>query len=287
MRQKRAKAYRKLMALYSMSFGFRQPYQVLIDSEMCKMAISQNIDFVKQLGIVLQGMVKPMITQCCIHELYLQGKAQQPAVDLAKMFERRKCNHKEAIAGDDCVSSVIGDTNKHRYVVATQSQPLRVKLRSIPGVPILHVNRSVMILEPPSDTTLRAKALVESEALNPSTSEAAKLKAAAPAPPEPPKKRKGPKGPNPLSVKKKKKVADQQPATKSKDKDKGKAKATPKVIQSPAETNAVVGEKRKRGNDDEPVDGGREEKDAHSGRKRRRKRKGTTAAEPSDPPSIS
>ena len=29
MRQKRAKAYRKLMSLYSMSFGFRQPYQVL------------------------------------------------------------------------------------------------------------------------------------------------------------------------------------------------------------------------------------------------------------------
>ena len=29
MRQKRAKAYRKLMALYSTSFGFRQPYQVL------------------------------------------------------------------------------------------------------------------------------------------------------------------------------------------------------------------------------------------------------------------
>ena len=29
MRQKRAKAYRKLMNLYSISFGFRQPYQVL------------------------------------------------------------------------------------------------------------------------------------------------------------------------------------------------------------------------------------------------------------------
>jgi len=29
MRQKRAKAYRKLMTLYSISFGFRQPYQVL------------------------------------------------------------------------------------------------------------------------------------------------------------------------------------------------------------------------------------------------------------------
>jgi len=34
MRQKRAKAYRKLMALYSMSFGFRQPYQVLGASQL-------------------------------------------------------------------------------------------------------------------------------------------------------------------------------------------------------------------------------------------------------------
>jgi hypothetical protein len=33
MRHKRAKAYRKLMALYSMTFGFRQPYQILGDFE--------------------------------------------------------------------------------------------------------------------------------------------------------------------------------------------------------------------------------------------------------------
>jgi U3 small nucleolar RNA-associated protein 23 len=42
-------------------------------------------------------------------------------------------------------------------VVATQSHPLRVGLRAIPGVPIVHVNRSVMILEPASDATLNAK----------------------------------------------------------------------------------------------------------------------------------
>jgi hypothetical protein len=29
MRQKRAKAYKKLMAMYELSFGFRQPYQVI------------------------------------------------------------------------------------------------------------------------------------------------------------------------------------------------------------------------------------------------------------------
>ncbi|KAI0735249.1 Fcf1-domain-containing protein, partial [Earliella scabrosa] len=203
MRQKRAKAYRKLMSLYSMSFGFRQPYQVLVDSHMCTDAVAHKTELAKQLGVVLQGTVKPMITQCCIHELYLQWKTHQPAIDLAKTFERRKCNHREAIPGDDCVASVIGETNKHRYVVATQSQELRQKLRAIPAVPIVHMNRSVMILEPPSDATLRAKALAEEQALHPTAPEAAKLPTAAPSEP-PKKKKKGPKGPNPLSVKKKK-----------------------------------------------------------------------------------
>lgn len=115
-----------------------------------------------------------MITQCCIHELYLQGKSRQNAVDLAKTFERRRCNHREPIPGDDCLKSVVGafstidiscivkiafvgDTNKHRYVIASQSQPLRSKLRSIPAVPLVHINRAVMVLEPPSDTTLASK----------------------------------------------------------------------------------------------------------------------------------
>jgi U3 small nucleolar RNA-associated protein 23 len=144
-----------------------------------------------------------VITQCCIHELYLKGKSHQPAVDLAKSFERRKCNHKEAIPGDECIAAVVGESNKHRYVVATQSHPLRVSLRAVPGVPIVHVNRAVMILEPASDATLRAKDRSEQDALAPSTSERDILNAATPQVEHVPKKKRGPKGPNPLSVKKK------------------------------------------------------------------------------------
>ncbi|KAF4623860.1 hypothetical protein D9613_001957 [Agrocybe pediades] len=144
-----------------------------------------------------------VITQCCIHELYLQGKAQQPAVDLAKNFERRKCNHREPIPGDECLESVIGDKNKHRYVVATQSHPLRIKLRLIQATPIVHINRSVIVLEPPSDVTLKAKEAAEAQKLNATT--APDLVLVGPSAPEERKvKRKGPKGPNPLSVKKKK-----------------------------------------------------------------------------------
>lgn len=100
----------------------------IVDSEMCQIAIDAKLDLIKQFSTVLQGNVKPsessrmpaisfakrltsvfsVITQCCMHELYLQGKARQPAVDLAKTFERRKCNHREAIPGDECLSGVVG-----------------------------------------------------------------------------------------------------------------------------------------------------------------------------------
>jgi len=192
-----------------------------------------------------------VITQCCIHELYLQGKEQQPAVDLAKTFERRKCNHREAIPGDDCLASVVGDTNKHRYVIATQSQELRSKLRSIPAVPVVHINRSVMILEPPSKATIDAKESVEEKALHPSAPEIATLPSTAP--PEPPKKkRKGPKGPNPLSVKKKKPKPD---------------------IPTPAETMKQTGEKRKHVDDvgEGTVQSHTTEENGGHKRKRRRK----------------
>jgi U3 small nucleolar RNA-associated protein 23 len=58
MRQKRTKAYKKLMALYSMSFGFRQPYQVLVDSTFCAEVYQHKMDPLKQLSTVLQGDCK-------------------------------------------------------------------------------------------------------------------------------------------------------------------------------------------------------------------------------------
>lgn len=58
MRQKRAKTYKKLMELYSRTFGFRQPYQVLIDASFCTYAVQNKIDIPKQLTAVLQGQQK-------------------------------------------------------------------------------------------------------------------------------------------------------------------------------------------------------------------------------------
>ena len=134
------------------------------------------------------------MTQCCIEALYQLGRSHQPSVDLAKTFERRRCNHREAIAPDECVKDVIGQpfsgatpasyawssrdermvrpadclrigpTNKHRYVLAAQSSVLRQILQSVPGLPSIHFNaRGVLVLSPPSRATLQHKEEVEQE----------------------------------------------------------------------------------------------------------------------------
>ncbi|THU94822.1 hypothetical protein K435DRAFT_819869 [Dendrothele bispora CBS 962.96] len=271
MRQKRAKTYKKLMALYSMSFGFRQPYQVLVDSEICKEVTEHKLEFVKQLGSVLQGEVKPMITQCCIHELYLQQRSNEAAVELAKTFERRKCNHREAIPGDECLKHVVGDTNKHRYVIASQNQPLRTKFRAIPAVPLIHINRSVMVLEPPSDATIRAKNTAEEQSLHSSSLDKAVVSPLTTA--QSPHKKKGPKGPNPLSVKKKKATQPDPPA---KDKDKGSKKAE---IQNSVPSADL---KRRRTEDDDAISGDEgigQTQSERAGPKRKRRRRGKKLAE--------
>jgi rRNA-processing protein FCF1 len=128
------------------------------------------------------NLVKLMITQCSITELYRlqkQGETESRAVDLAKDWERRYCSHKETLPGDRCICEVIGeckvrqavdgsshlfanhsstnagDRNKHRYVLAAGSAGLRAKIRNeVVGVPVVHANdRNVMVMEPMSRLT--------------------------------------------------------------------------------------------------------------------------------------
>ncbi|GAA6063722.1 hypothetical protein JCM10212_001833 [Sporobolomyces blumeae] len=232
MRQKRVKSYRKVMQLYCASFGFREPYQLLVDAAFLQACVQQKLDFFPRLQDVLQGAVKPMITQCCIQALYDAGPEGQDAVDVAKGFERRKCNHFKVRPQDECMMAMAGDSNKNRYVIATQSSDLRSNLRKVPGTPIVYIARSVVLLESPSDQTMNKKKAMETAKLHAPAAELALLSGKPLPPPptsdderadekgsggeheggegEPPakkkKKQRGPKGPNPLSVPKKKKV---------------------------------------------------------------------------------
>lgn len=62
MRLKRAKQYRKAMQQYGLTFGLREPYQVLIDAEMVQDAERCKMDLVKGLERTLCGKVKPSMS---------------------------------------------------------------------------------------------------------------------------------------------------------------------------------------------------------------------------------
>lgn len=209
MRQKRAKSYKKQMNVYLHTFKFREPFQTIVDDELVLTCDKASFNLPKGLTRTIQGELKPMITQCCMQALYLTNN--QPAIDLAKTFERRRCNH----FGDprppaECIESIvdIDGENKHRYVVATQNTKLRRKLRGVPGVPLIFMNRSVMVMEPASDATMRAATLSENAKLTAGLNDTKigyikKDEEGREDQPQKPKK-KGPKEPNPLSIKKRK-----------------------------------------------------------------------------------
>lgn len=72
-------------------------------------------------------------------------------IEKAKDFERRRCGHRpeeypEPLSTVECLGECVGKSNKHRYVVASQDPEVRAKMRGIPGVPLVYISRSVMIV---------------------------------------------------------------------------------------------------------------------------------------------
>lgn len=51
-----------------------------------------------------------VITQCSVEALYKLGKDYQGVTNLAKTFERRRCNHREPIEEHLCIKDVVGES---------------------------------------------------------------------------------------------------------------------------------------------------------------------------------
>lgn len=181
--------------------------------------------------------ISPVITQCSMRHLYTAEPRVPDLIEQAKTYERRRCDHhtlEEPLSTLECLKSVVdpkgSGTNKHRYIVATQSAEVRAALRAVPGVPLIYIHRSVMILEPMASVTENARErnerskfrLMLKDKKQPlkrkrdgeSSAEASKEDAQNGTEVRPDeeevnnkkkKKQRGPKGPNPLSVKKAKK----------------------------------------------------------------------------------
>ena len=60
---------------------------------------------------------------------------------------------------DSLLQMVRADGNAQHFMVATQDAELRAALRKVPGVPLVYFQRVVLIVEPPSDASVRWRAV--------------------------------------------------------------------------------------------------------------------------------
>jgi U3 small nucleolar RNA-associated protein 23 len=180
--------------------------------------------------------VVAVITQCSMRHLYKASAEPGGSylIDKAKNYERRRCGHHpddypEPLSAKDCLASVVdpkdSKTNKNRYVVASQELEVRKHMRGILGVPLVYINRSVMIMEPMAGATVhnrekeegikfraglkRGSGSLKRKREDEDTEGQERTNADVEDPPKKKKKAvRGPKGPNPLAVKKSKKKVD-------------------------------------------------------------------------------
>ncbi|OKL59673.1 hypothetical protein UA08_05123 [Talaromyces atroroseus] len=208
MRAKRSKKYRKLMHQYELTFGFHEPYQVLVDSNFLRAVHQFKMDLIPALERTLQGKVKPLISKCSLAAIMaaqpINPRTNNPFrpqhLPPPTILPLRHCSHNDddtPIDEVECLLSLLcpnQDTmrNKEHYTLATaepvalghddvnsdnpkkrkhaeslleernqKAAALRSGARSVPGVPIIYVKRSVMVLEPLSIPSEKVRLGVE------------------------------------------------------------------------------------------------------------------------------
>merc|ERR1719473_1688571 len=126
--------------------NMKPPYHILMDTNFINFSVQNKLDILRSCMDTLLAKCIPCVTDCVIGELEKFGSKCRLALRLAKdpRFKRLTCCHKGTYA-DDCL---VERVEQHRcYIVATADKDLRKRIRKIPGVPLMHVQRGKFAIE--------------------------------------------------------------------------------------------------------------------------------------------
>eukprot|EP00455_Lapot_gusevi_P040933 TRINITY_DN4689_c0_g3_i1.p1 TRINITY_DN4689_c0_g3~~TRINITY_DN4689_c0_g3_i1.p1 ORF type:complete len:293 (+),score=55.58 TRINITY_DN4689_c0_g3_i1:73-951(+) len=282
----RLKRIRKMLNFYSLMFGFRPPYKVILDYHFIAAALEGHIDLKEQVVKMLQSETKIFVTRCVMNELSQLPKFWLGARLIAGKFPHMTCNHPGIISAHDCLLSLIGSNNPSHLIVAAQQIDFRERVRRVPGTPIIFMQFQVPIMEDISQASRTYSTRKEQKLSAPDEDEKKLLEEAKKEEAEEKKKleeknarpkRKKPQAPNPLSCKKKKtKPAPNQPKKKATDEEK-KGEQKPSREESVEAAEAASDHSREPSLDaPDQQDGDEDHDDAEGGpakKKRRTRRK--------------
>lgn len=216
MKINRYKRVQRHLTFYKNAFGFRAPYQILVDGTFCAAALKYKINIREQMPKYLSDEVKLCTTVCAVTETESLGPTLYGATLVIKQFPVRRCGHeKKPITAANCFHSMVRKRNPDHYMVATQDHDLSERLRALVGVPLLYLFNAITLEKPSEKSEKKGMEALQAQSQAPERQlEVIKqlkrkenLLQEAPAP----KKRRKPGGPNPLSCKKAKKRPAPQP----------------------------------------------------------------------------
>ncbi|CAM9887901.1 unnamed protein product [Laminaria digitata] len=181
MRVTRAKQYRRHLRFFRIVYGISAPYKasfgrenqwlnpimapVILDGNFMHGCISAKVDIQQRLASVLQGASLQLFVPRAARE---ELKALGPDFQDAYKFAMGHCrglplppnrnpegDDEETSEADPAreILATIGPDNAAKYLVASQDEKLRVKLRRVPGCPLVFVSRTVLLMEQPSGKT--------------------------------------------------------------------------------------------------------------------------------------
>jgi U3 small nucleolar RNA-associated protein 23 len=236
-----------MQVVYGRGLGMRAPHPVLVDATFCRASLRHKFDISTRLSEILAAPVRPLITGCILSAIRTEAAAHRKCMGhnadpliadlpaIARKIELRRCAHNPPLSALECIKKCIhdglklaleneavgGDPQKKplespfdktkglmRFMVATDDNPIKQLARSIPGVPLIYIERTFPLLEAPTPATLELARNREAlrRGLMPGEDKVIQTKVLADAHEkpslEPLHKRKRAKAPNPLSVKK-------------------------------------------------------------------------------------
>lgn len=143
------------MTIYKNDFGFREPYQILLDGTFCQVALAHKVNIQDQLPKYLSGQCKILTTACVIEETRKLGKAFHGAHLIVGQYPVHDCGHEQPISASKCLSSFIIDSrNRDHYLLATQDHFLREKVSKNVVCPLIKLANNTLILEKPTEKVL-------------------------------------------------------------------------------------------------------------------------------------
>lgn len=155
MGRKKNKWFKKIVLFYRYVFKFEIPYKILVDGNIIAVALQKKFDLKESMSKTLDENVHLVIPSCVVHEIRDLDSKIPGILQATLKYKIEECTH-GVLSPDNCIQSYIGKRNQRKYFVATQDRILRLRLRKIPGTPLLFFDQNMLLIDKPSKSSMEA-----------------------------------------------------------------------------------------------------------------------------------